>query len=68
MVNKHLEYEGWFVMRFWDKDILEDPLRCAVVVLVSQKDRIVSQTALTNASFVYDTNKEIVIPDAGSNS
>lgn len=39
-VNRELRKMGWKVMRFWESDILEDPLQCAEEVLSEHESRL----------------------------
>jgi DNA mismatch endonuclease Vsr len=33
LVNRRLKKDGWIVLRFWEREILRDPDRCAAKVL-----------------------------------
>lgn len=44
-VNQTLEREGWMVVRFWEKEILDDPIACALMVKKILNERKIKDLA-----------------------
>lgn len=43
-VNRHLQEQGWVVLRFWGKDIQRDPVACADMIVKVLKEKKLCST------------------------